>query len=276
MRPSGDIMVKLREATLLDHIFFFMSSCIFIVSITITFYAILTDQTDFSNSYEKVPAWANFIIYLMTLFALGVVEGLLIALVELKRQHPDTYRDLYPRAHVLGEIAARGDNVEKFLMGRQCIVTLLCFVSAKLSTVQLDEKEKNPLLPMHPILNEILLKTGLLACYLVTILSQLVPEILASKYPVQFLNCVIMKPSYYICVFIELTGVTHCCWLLVRFAEVVLRLKPETPPHSGADEEAPEPGSSGISSGMDTDSGSGLNTTTAVVEPTPNTPLIPK
>ena len=53
------------------------------------------------------------------------MEGLQIALVELKRQNPDTYKDTYPAAYRLGQAASQGDNIEKFLMGRQvgaCII----------------------------------------------------------------------------------------------------------------------------------------------------------
>lgn len=45
--------------------------------------------------------------------------GLQIALVELKRQHPDSYKLSHPRAYSLGQIASKKDNVERFLMGRQ-------------------------------------------------------------------------------------------------------------------------------------------------------------
>ena len=48
------------------------------------------------------------------LFFSGIVEGLQIALVELKRQHPDSYKTSHPRAYVLGQVAAKGDNVERW------------------------------------------------------------------------------------------------------------------------------------------------------------------
>ena len=46
-------------------------------------------------------------------------SGLQIALVELKRQHPGTYKFSHPRAYKLGTIAGSSDNTERFLMGRQ-------------------------------------------------------------------------------------------------------------------------------------------------------------
>ena len=73
----------------------------------------------------------------LVLWLLGVMEGLQIALVELKRQNPDTYkqvlvlkqqtianitsRETHPAAYRLGQVAMQGDNIERFLMGRQVI-----------------------------------------------------------------------------------------------------------------------------------------------------------
>ena len=97
--------------------------------------------------WKEIPGWASLLIFVFVLWLLGVMEGLQvntihyymylcvsawwirpfqlwdlllqIALVELKRQNPDSYKDQYPTAYKLGQIASRGDNIEKFLMGRQ-------------------------------------------------------------------------------------------------------------------------------------------------------------
>ena len=76
---------------------------------------------------------------------LGIMEGiqvahaapiaLQIALIELKRQDPETYRTTHPRAYKLGQLAAEGDNIERFLLGRQVFVVCLVFFAAKLTTI---------------------------------------------------------------------------------------------------------------------------------------------
>jgi len=40
------------------------------------------------------------------------------------------------------------------------------------------------------------------------------PQIVAAKYPVHFLNTWIMYAFYHVCTFIEATGLTHACWVL--------------------------------------------------------------
>jgi hypothetical protein len=47
---------------------------------------------------------------------------------------------------------------------------------------------------------------GILACIVVVVIAQLMPQIVAAKYPVHFLQFFIMRPAYYCCIFVELTG----------------------------------------------------------------------
>ena len=79
-------------------------------------YSIVEQKT---SMWKEVPGWASLLIFIFVLWLLGVMEGLQIALVELKRQNPETYKETYPTAYRLGQQASMGDNIEKFLMGRQ-------------------------------------------------------------------------------------------------------------------------------------------------------------
>ena len=72
--------------------------------------AIFMGKTDFFS----VPAWAQLLLLLVCLFLLGVVEGLQIALVELKKQDPEMYRVSHPRAFATGCLASRGETCESF------------------------------------------------------------------------------------------------------------------------------------------------------------------
>ena len=141
---------------------------------------------------SPVPSWLS----------LFVVQ---VALVELKRQNPQTYRHSHPRAYKLGQAAQKSDNVEKFLMGRQMFVVFIVFFSAKLTTIHSDSYE-DFLFPIPDWFRTVFLETGILACVLVVILAQLMPQIVAAHYPVAFLEFSIMKYGYYACIFLEWTG----------------------------------------------------------------------
>merc|ERR1712128_372872 len=211
-------MVKLQDATWFDYVRFTFSFCLLTFSAVVTFYAILEQKTAF---WSSVPGWAALIIFVGCLFFLAVMEGLQIALVELKRQEPETYMNSHPKAFALGQLAFKGDNVERFLLGRQVFVVCLVFFAAKLTTIH-SSGSSGFLFPVHPVIQVLFLETGLLACVVVVIVSQLLPQIIASKYPVQFMQLsLIMRPALLACLALEFTGITHMCWV---FATLVVRL----------------------------------------------------
>ena len=213
-------MVELRDAKIADHVRFVFSTLLLLFSAVVTCYAIIQVKTNF---WHIVPGWAALLLFVVDLIILGIVEGLQIALVELKRQHPSTYRSSHPRAFNLGQTSFKGDNVERFLMGRQVFVVVLVFFAAKLTTIHLEEGE-DFLFPTPAWFRSVFLESGILACLVVVNVAQLMPQIVAAKYPVHFLQFVIMKPAYYICTFVELTGITHVCWLLSAFISWASRM----------------------------------------------------
>merc|ERR1711936_1092660 len=110
------IMVHLHEAKAWDIASFIFSLASLLFSGVVVCYSIVEQKT---SMWKEVPGWASLLIFIFVLWLLGVMEGLQIALVELKRQNPETYKETYPTAYRLGQQASMGDNIEKFLMGRQ-------------------------------------------------------------------------------------------------------------------------------------------------------------
>merc|ERR1712183_1080611 len=182
-------------------------------------YSIVEQKT---SMWKEVPGWASLLIFIFVLWCLGVMEGLQIALVELKKLNPEYYKTSHPTAYKLGQLACKGDNIERFLMGRQ--VSVVC--AAKLTTIH-GRTEEGFLFYVPPWVQAIFLETGLLACVVVVIVAQLMPQIVASIYPVQFLELLVMRPAYYACIALESTGLTHFCWVLAHCLAWVFRMKEE-------------------------------------------------
>jgi len=203
-------MVAISEAKCPDYPRFVCSALLLTFSLVVTFYAIIEQKTNF---WHSIPGWAALLLFLFLLFWLALMEGLQVALVELKRQDPQTYRHSHPRAYKLGQQANKSDNVEKFLMGRQMFVVFIVFFSAKLTTIH-SESQEDFLFPIPDWFRSVFLETGILACVLVVILAQLMPQIVAAHYPVAFLEFSIMKYGYYACIFLEWTGIVHITWVI--------------------------------------------------------------
>merc|ERR1711971_1357435 len=99
----------------------------------------------------------------------------------------------------------------------QVFVVCLVFFAAKLTTIH----GRNPdgfLFPVPEIVQTLLLETGLLACVIVVIVAQLTPQIIASIYPVEFMQTIVGLPAYYACIALEATGITHFTWILADLA----------------------------------------------------------
>ncbi len=214
-------MVELRSAGPWDYVRFVISSLLLLFSLVVTSYAIVEKKTGF---WDAVPGWVALLLFVLDMILLGIVEGLQIALVELKRCHPEAYRTSHPAAYRLGQVSAKGDNVERFLMGRQVCVVVLVFFAAKLTTIHADS-DGGFLFPVPEWAEVTFMETGLVACVVVVILGQLLPQIVAAKYPVHFMQFVIMRPAYYVCVGIEASGLTHICWVLASAAEKLSRMR---------------------------------------------------
>jgi len=218
-------MVHLHEAKAWDIARFIFSLALLLFSGVVVCYSIVEQKT---SMWKEVPGWASLLIFIFVLWLLGVMEGLQIALVELKRQNPETYKETYPTAYRLGQQASMGDNIEKFLMGRQVFVVCCVFFAAKLTTIHGRDDDGSEFLFYVPAwVQAVFLETGLLACVVVVIVAQLMPQIVASLYPVQFLELVVMKPAYYACIFLEFCGFTHFCWVLAAGMAWIFRMKKE-------------------------------------------------
>eukprot|EP00090_Calanus_glacialis_P034475 TRINITY_DN57_c0_g1_i1.p1 TRINITY_DN57_c0_g1~~TRINITY_DN57_c0_g1_i1.p1 ORF type:complete len:241 (-),score=63.54 TRINITY_DN57_c0_g1_i1:235-957(-) len=216
-------MVNVKEATIPDYLRFVGSLCLLIFSGVVTCYAIWAQKT---SMWKAVPGWVSLIIFIMVLFLLGIMEGLQIALVELKRQEPESYKNSHPKAYRLGQYAMQGDNVERFLMGRQVFVVCCVFFAAKLTTIH-GNSESGFLFYVPDWVQALFLETGLLACVVVVIIAQLMPQIVASLYPTQFLELLVMRPAYWACIILETSGVTHICWVLAWGMGKMFRMKEE-------------------------------------------------
>jgi len=215
-------MVNLKDSSVLDIVRYIFSLGLLIFSGVVVCYSIWEQKT---SMWKQVPGWASLLIFIFVLWCLGVMEGLQIALVELKKLNPDYYKTSHPTAYKLGQLACKGDNIERFLMGRQVFVVCSVFFAAKLTTIH--GTTDGFLFYVPDWVQAIFLETGLLACVVVVIVAQLMPQIVASIYPVQFLELLVMRPAYWACIALETTGLTHFCWILAFLFSRVFRMKEE-------------------------------------------------
>jgi len=207
---SGDVAIKLIYGNsifskIFDVIRLIGSVILLVISISANIYAIIGEYTLMGDT---LPIWINFLLLLVCLFYLGCLEGLQIAVVELAHNNPNIYRGKYPRAAKLLALENKGRNVERFLVGRQVLVVFIVFLLARLTSY--DEFYFD----IPDGIKKSIMYYGFMGVVLVVIIAQLTPQVLASAYPVQFLNLPIMNIVFYSCLLIEISGVAHAVYLL--------------------------------------------------------------
>ena len=69
--------------------------------------------------------------------------------------------------------------------------------------------------------------TGLPGAFITTVIASLAWRILASCFPVAFMNSSVVYPTIRLCLFLESTGVFSAAWVSAKGLRAILRLQPD-------------------------------------------------
>lgn len=149
------------------------------------------------------------LLLLILISLIGGLEGLQIAVATLERRSLDELQDKYSRAHRLHkEFKMKDPVVMDFFSGRQLLIVVLVFMAARLTSF--PDVQTWPFTEtafpgwMTPWFQEIFLKLGLLGAFVTYWFGNLAPQIIATFYPVRFLDRVPgMGTLFYLCMFID-------------------------------------------------------------------------
>lgn len=118
----------------------------------------------------------------------------------------------HPRAYELIKRVRIGNNVDKFLVGRQFFTIFVMTLIAQVTTFPGLSK-----LGVPEVLWFIFVQTGFPAALVVTTVGSLQPQLLAAKDPWKFLDLYGTNAVMALCYGLELTGIcTHFAWLLIN------------------------------------------------------------
>ena len=133
----------------------------------------------------QIPPIANFCLLFAALLLLAYCECLHYVVVSVEKWDMSKYAERYPRAIKCHKLVDTPEKVKKFLVGRQFFTLFVVFLISDITTF--------PGLPpnfagMPPLLNTILVKTGLPGIALVLTIGQLIGQIFVEEYTLPFLN----------------------------------------------------------------------------------------
>jgi hypothetical protein len=211
----------------LRYIRFFGSGCLTLFATFIVVYGILAGESAFAHSFDFLPAWFGLILLLIMLGLLLLLEGALVCIVDLNKHTDATFKDQYPRAAKLHSENSDHESVMSFIIGRQILVIFTVFIAAELTSMPTMENFPFTDKPFPSGFRDVFLKPGILGGVVTVIFAQLTSQMIATNYPVQFLNL----PGIFIvvkfCKFFDYIGLVHITWIVADLFCRALKLDDE-------------------------------------------------
>ncbi|KAL9187253.1 hypothetical protein ACHAXT_001356 [Thalassiosira profunda] len=218
--------VKLTPFTLFRYV---ASIGLLIFSIVLVGALIFTGNTRVATDANP---WVALIVCILAVTWLTMIEGQQASLVGLPPVDPDLYKDSHPLTYKNAALAFKGDNLDRYLMGRQFMVLLVVFTINQCAA-PLDPNADVLGLPAG--VKQVFLDVPGLGMIIFTcILGQLTTQVNASHCMIDAINNYFALFTLYTCMVVEFTGIMHSSYLIQNILAAISG-KPiitnEEPPH---------------------------------------------
>jgi hypothetical protein len=205
------------------------SMSLLIFSIVIVMAAIFSRQTVATDGMGVNPNVA-FIVFWALIVWLAKMEGGQGCLVGLQPIPKVFYSDSHPRTLMCTSLAHKGDNMERFIVGRQFLVVLVVFV-----TNMMASSVKNvSVLGLSDALTDSFLTSGI-AVTLIAIMIGQSAQINAANCMLDFINTYFMLFTTYLSLALDMSGLLHSVYLVqILFSKITnTPIESTEPPRSG-------------------------------------------
>ena len=179
------------------------------LSIVAVVAAIFSKQTVATGVYSIHPAFV-FVVFLFLIVWLAMIEGGQGALVGLQPVDRSLYSLSHPRALKCATLAHNGDNMERFIVGRQFLAVLVVFVINMMTTAV----ENPDVLGLSGVVTKVFLENGVAVILTTIILGQLTAQVNAADCMLDFINNYFMLFTEYVSLAIEMSGLLHSVYLI--------------------------------------------------------------
>ncbi|EED91352.1 SIT3, silicic acid transporter-like protein, partial [Thalassiosira pseudonana CCMP1335] len=169
---------------------------------------------------STVNPWLALCVMVGTIVWLGMMEGQQGALVGLTGVVDHlVYKESHSLAFRNTQLAYRGDNLDRYVTGRQFMVLMCVFVINLCGSPLPGMSESSLNLPQ--IIEEIFLKTGIAMILMTAMISQLPPQVNASHCMIDFINNYFALFTLYTALIIEFSGVMHASYLIQNIISLI-------------------------------------------------------
>ena len=183
------------------------SVALLIFSVVCIMALIAKEMTGLSSDVH--PAAAYVAIWVAILW-LTMVEGGQASLVGLAPVNPEIYKDSHPLAYKCTQLAHKGDNLDRYLLGRQFMVVLVVF-TVNISGGPIADAE---LWGFPEWLMGIFFSYGLAMILFTCMVGQLNTQVNASLCMLDYTNNYFALFTLYVAMIIEFSGLLHSAYVV--------------------------------------------------------------
>jgi len=184
------------------------STILLIFSSVIVMALIFTSNT--KVGHESHPAVA-FVVLWLALIWLSMVEGGQASLVGLPPVDMALYKDSHPTTHKIMNVINTGDNLDRYLMGRQFMVLALVFVEHICAAPLSGDVD---VLGLPTIVKQIFLESGLAVFFMTAMIAKISAQVNASRCMLDYVNNWFAYFTLQVSRLVEWSGLLHCCYLV--------------------------------------------------------------
>lgn len=138
-----------------------------------------------------------------------MVEGGQASLVGLPPIQMSLYKNTHPTSHKIMSVVNKGDNLDRYLMGRQFMVLALVFVENLCGHAHDPDK---PVLGLGKWVNSIFFQTGLGIFFMTAMIGKISAQVNASRCMLDYVNNWFAYFTLQVSRAIEFSGLLHCCY----------------------------------------------------------------
>lgn len=197
----------------LTYLKYVMSSAITMTYLAYIMWGIWTNEA----VLPAVPI-AHFLIFIFCMTLVAYLEGLQVAILAVEHDDCEVYKETHPRAYKMMKSVKIGNNVERFLVGRQFFTIFVMTLIAQVTTFP-----KISQLGIPPVVWFIFIQTGLPGAIVVTTIGSLQPQLLAAKDPWKFMDLWGTNAVLNLCYGLETTGIcTHFAYMIINICRATV------------------------------------------------------
>jgi silicon transporter len=191
----------------LDIVKYVVSTCALIFSVTLIMGLIFTDQTTLANDVHPGLAFCTLWISVLWLTMVEGSQGSLVGLAPVDRE---LFKDTHPISYKCCEVAHQGDNLDRYLLGRQFMVVVMVF-TINISGGPIADAE---IWGFPDVVTNIFLGSGLAMILFTCMIGQLNSQVTASLCMLDYINNYFAVFTLWVSNAIEFSGLLHSSYLI--------------------------------------------------------------